>query len=234
MNIKPYLELCRVSNLPTVWTNVLAAVVLTGLDFSLPLFVLLALSMSLFYSGGMCLNDINDLAYDRQKKSSRPIASGKISIGHALVFTAVLFTGAVFLLTLVPYNNAVYPGLLLLLFIVIYDKFHKAHPLSVLVMAACRLMVFITSAIAVSGTAGVLVLIAGFIQFAYIVIMSLVARHESSIDKPFTFPVIPLMLACISLLDGLVLAVIASPLWLTVGISGMALTLLGQRYVRGD
>jgi len=42
------------------------------------------------------------------------------------------------------------------------------------------------------------------------------------------------MLAAIALLDGVVLAVLASPAWLIAGIAGTALTRAAQRYVRGD
>ena len=59
------LRLGRVSNLPTVWTNVIAATAIAGVDplsgrsGSVLLAVLLA--MTLFYVGGMFLND----AFDR-------------------------------------------------------------------------------------------------------------------------------------------------------------------------
>jgi len=42
------------------------------------------------------------------------------------------------------------------------------------------------------------------------------------------------MIACISLLDGIVMAVLVSPAWLVAGISGAVLTQFGQKYIRGD
>ena len=45
--------LCRASNLPTVWTNVLAAALLSGADAGPGTIGLLALSLSAFYCGGM-------------------------------------------------------------------------------------------------------------------------------------------------------------------------------------
>ena len=54
-SVKAYLDLCRVSNLPTVWTNVLAALLLAEGEFVWSHVTLLALSLSLLYSGGMCL-----------------------------------------------------------------------------------------------------------------------------------------------------------------------------------
>ena len=47
------LRLGRVSNLPTVWTNVLAGIVLSDAAVTAPSAVLLLLSLSLFYVAGM-------------------------------------------------------------------------------------------------------------------------------------------------------------------------------------
>lgn len=231
--IKPFLDLCRVSNLPTVWTNVLGAVVLAG-RFSWPDFLLLALSMSFFYAAGMCLNDLCDAEIDRQRKKNRPIPSGRISCCEAYVFTTALFAMAFVPFFLVSYPYATLGGLFLMAVIVVYDRFHKAHPLTVILMATCRVMIFVISAIAVTGAMAAPVKIAASCQFLYILIISVVARWENRREAPFSFPVIPNMIAGISLLDGIIMALFVSPLWLTAGIGGAVLTALGQRYVKGD
>jgi 4-hydroxybenzoate polyprenyltransferase len=232
--IKPILDLCRISNLPTVWTNVLAAVVLSGVKFSWFNFLILALSMSLFYSGGMCMNDICDADIDCAKKPFRPIPSGKISRQIAYIITAVLFIIALSLLFIVPYKIAFYQGFLLVAVIVAYDIIHKSQPLSVFLMATCRLMIFVVSALAVSRTIGLFVAIAGLLQFLYTLAISMAARRENRNNMPYNFPVIPTMIACISLLDGIVLAVLASTAWLVAGIGGVTLIRVGQKYIRGD
>jgi len=56
-----YLRLGRVSNLPTVWTNVAAGAVLSGMPLYPGTMAAMLLAMSLFYVGGMYLND----AFDR-------------------------------------------------------------------------------------------------------------------------------------------------------------------------
>ena len=234
LNIKPYLDLCRVSNLPTVWTNVLAAVVLSGVDFSWPNFLFLLLSLSLFYSGGMCLNDLCDAVPDRLHKAFRPIPSGRISVRNALLFTAFLFVLALLVLLFLPYRVSLLTGILLLILIVVYDGIHKGHPSSVILMGGCRFMVFIVSSLAVSGKVNVLVLAAGFLQLVYVLIITIVSRYEGSSGKDFSFPVIPVMLASISLIDGLMMALFASPFWFLAGLGGALLTHLGQKYVRGD
>jgi 4-hydroxybenzoate polyprenyltransferase len=232
--IKPFFDLCRISNLPTVWTNVLAAVVLSSAVFSWFNFLILAFSMSLFYSGGMCLNDICDVDIDHTKKPFRAIPSGKISIRNAYILTIAMFVIALSLLFTVPYKAAIFAGFFLVAVIVAYDIFHKSHPLSVLLMATCRLMIFIVSSLAVSGTVCLFVAIAGLLQFGYTLAVSLTARHENRKKIPYNFPVIPAMISCISLLDGIVLAILASTSWLVVGICGAVLTLAGQKYIRGD
>jgi 4-hydroxybenzoate polyprenyltransferase len=47
------IRLGRISNLPTVWTNVLAAIVLAGGGVGDPRFVLLLVALSLAYIAGM-------------------------------------------------------------------------------------------------------------------------------------------------------------------------------------
>jgi 4-hydroxybenzoate polyprenyltransferase len=232
--MKPYLDLCRVSNLPTVWTNVLAALVVSGAGFKWPDYLILSFSLSLFYMGGMCLNDLCDVQIDRNRKPFRPIPSNRVSIPRVRLFTGFLFGIALALLLLVHFSRAFYAGFLLLGVIIVYDFVHKTYSFSVFLMAGCRLLIFVVSAIGLTGAVGLYVWTAGLLQFVYVLVLSFVARYENTLPKGFPFPVIPWMLACISLLDGLIMAVFVSPSWFATGLIGMILTRLGQRYVRGD
>jgi 4-hydroxybenzoate polyprenyltransferase len=228
------LALCRVSNLPTVWMNALAAAVLSSAGVRPWTVVLLATSMSAFYCGGMCLNDVFDRESDAREQPLRPIPSGRVTLAGAWVTAAALFGVALGLLGLAPFPSALLPGLVLLGTIFAYDLRHKKSPASVLLMAACRLLVFVVCAWAVSGTVRPLVLGAGSICFAYTLGISAVARHENRRGEPFSFPVVPRLIAGMSLVDGLFLAVVAAPGWLAAGIAASTLTCFGQRYVRGD
>jgi 4-hydroxybenzoate polyprenyltransferase len=232
--VKAYFDLCRVSNLPTVWTNVLAAVVLSGTGVSWPLVALLSLSVSLLYCGGMCLNDICDTEIDQVKRPSRPIPSGRMSLRNAWLFTIFLFTIGMSILGTVSHPRAIIAGMVLVLLIITYDILHKAQYFSIFLMAACRLMVFIVSALAATGSVGYYVGLAGCLQFVYVLLISVVARHENSRSKPYPVPLVPLMLSGISVLDGVIMAVVVTPIWLLMGICGAALTLAGQKFVRGD
>jgi len=231
---KAYLALCRVSNLPTVWTNVLAAGLLASGQFVPATFLLLALALSCFYLAGMSFNDLCDLELDRLKRPSRPLPAGRVSLNGARILTLALFATGMALLAAAPHLSGAAAGILLVLAIITYDRHHKGHPLSVLVMAACRFLVFVVVALALTGQLAAWVLLAGGAQFFYVVIISLVARHENSRATPFPFPIIPALLAGISLLDGLVMAALIAFPWLLAGVAGALLTWAGQRYVRGD
>jgi 4-hydroxybenzoate polyprenyltransferase len=232
--MKAYLDLCRVSNLPTVWTNVLAAFVLAGDRFHAATFFLLAISLSCFYLAGMAFNDLCDREYDRVNRPSRPIPSGRISARDARIFTMLLFAAGFIILAFASYPRALFVAILLCAVIVAYDRHHKQNPLSVLLMASCRFLVFAVVALAVAGRFPAFVILAGSVQFSYIMILSLIARYENNRPRPFPFPVIPVMLAGISLIDGILLAVLAKPIWFVAGVAGFLLTVAGQRYVRGD
>jgi hypothetical protein len=118
--------------------------------------------------------------------------------------------------------------------IVWYNLDHKKNRYSVLLMAACRFLLFVICSLAVAGYLPSKVLLAAAIHFAYIVLLSAVARYENTRAVPFTVPVVPLMLAAISLIDGCILAVLVAPAWLVAGIAGSVLLNQGQKLVRGD
>ena len=54
------LKIGRVSNLPTVWTNVVAGAFLAGVATDTVTLLWLMLAVTLFYTGGMYLNDAFD------------------------------------------------------------------------------------------------------------------------------------------------------------------------------
>ena len=86
MNLAVALRLGRVSNLPTVWTNALAGIVLAGGHVADPRTLPLIAAFSLFYVAGMYLNDAYDAEIDARERPERPIPSGRVSA--ETVFTA--------------------------------------------------------------------------------------------------------------------------------------------------
>ena len=184
----------------------------------------------------MALNDLCDAAVDRVQRPDRPLPAGKIRPLQAQLGTALPFgLGFALLLALPRGAAAALAGAVLAGLIILYDLYHKGNPWSVLPMAGCRFMVYVVAALGVAGRVNKGVLIAGLIQFSYIVLVSITARCENRRENGFPFPLIPLMLAGICVIDGICLSVLLkSPLWLIAGGSGLLLTHLGQKQVRGD
>ena len=64
--LTPWLQLARISNLPTVWTNVTAAWLLAGGQIADTRLYWFILAGSLLYTGGMILNDAADAKFDHE------------------------------------------------------------------------------------------------------------------------------------------------------------------------
>ena len=76
--LRAILILGRVSNLPTVWSNVVVGWLIGGGLFGWPI-LWIVVGVSLLYWGGMTLNDAFDAKWDRENAPERPIPSGAIS-----------------------------------------------------------------------------------------------------------------------------------------------------------
>lgn len=186
MKWKVYLSLGRVSNLPTVWTNVLAGAVLAGEPLEPLILAALLVSLSLFYIGGMYLNDAFDREIDARERPERPIPSRRVSarevftIGYAMLGVALLL-----LMAAVSWRerHAIWApmasGLVLAGLITYYDASHKRSPLSPMVMGLCRVMVYLTTALAMAGRLPVAVLGGGLILLSYLIGLTYVAKQET-------------------------------------------------------
>lgn len=146
-----YLQLARISNLPTVFSNVLVgaalAPVAAPLDWTLVFAAILV--VSLFYIGGMALNDLLDRQIDIRERPHRPIPSGALTVGEAKAFTALCFVlGINILFFWIP--NALVPGILLIAAIKLYNFFHKRWSGSLIFMGLCRALVYFVAATAVA------------------------------------------------------------------------------------
>ena len=150
MKLSTALKLGRVSNLPTVWTNALAGAVLAGAAELGPQFAVMLLGFSLFYTGGMFLNDAFDAKFDAQQRPERPIPSGEISASTVFRLGFGQMAAAVLLLAWVGFGFAprtgTWPalaGLALASTITLYDWNHKKNRLSPVVMGLCRVLVVV-------------------------------------------------------------------------------------------
>jgi hypothetical protein len=181
------LRLGRVSNLPTVTSNVLAGIVLAGAQPSLSRAAVVCLAMSMMYVAGMYLNDAFDRDIDRLERPERPIPSGQVTalavfqVGFALLLGGVLAITLLALTTGVGWKAVATSGGLALL-IVLYDAKHKGNPASPLIMGMCRASVYLTAALAVSSSLPTAVLVGSGLLVAYLIGLTYIARAENLRD----------------------------------------------------
>lgn len=223
---RAYLLLARVSNLPTVWTNVLAAVVVAGGPRESLMAAMAA--VSLFYMGGMVLNDAFDAGVDAAMRADRPIPAGDVTRTEAFVLgVALIALGEILLLAVTHPRPALAWGLGLATAIVFYDFKHKGQAFGPVVMGLCRALVYCVAAAGAMGTVSSPVFIAAALMWAYIIALTWVAKHAG------LGYAVPWMLAGICLVDAAALAVSGEPSLAALAATGFMLTLALQRVVPG-
>ncbi len=184
MTLADALALGRVSNLPTVWTNMLAGVVLSGgapADARVPL---LLAAFTLFYVGGMYLNDWFDAAVDAVERPERPIPAGRVAAGTVAAAGFAMLAAGVGLMVAVSAlaDSGLWPaaaGAALAACIVLYDWHHKGNPLSPLVMGACRMLVYVAAGVSVLVPPPGALIAAAAVALSYLVGLTYVAKQEN-------------------------------------------------------
>ena len=226
---RSYMLLARVSNLPTVWTNVAAGVLVSGGRLEWRALLGLMAGVSLLYVAGMFLNDAFDHAIDAAVRPGRPIPAGDVPRIEAFVVGELLLGTGELLLALSGETLAAAAwGLLLGAAILYYDYRHKRDALGPLVMGLCRGLVYLVAASAAAGISAGVLLAAG-VMTAYVTALTLVAKRIGRRGRI----VVPLLIAGISIVDALIVVPVAPAAapWLA---AGFLLTLAAQRVVPGD
>ncbi|MBV4458417.1 UbiA family prenyltransferase [Pseudomonas sp. COR58] len=154
--LKTWMTLGRISNLPTVWTNTLAAALLASSAGALAppsslVWVLLLVTLSLLYLAGMLLNDLLDADWDRQHHNPRPITLGLVSREHVRRATVLLLVlaaaSALGLSRLTEQPHWLLGSVVLLVGCILgYNLLHKKYAHSVWLMGACRSALYLTAA----------------------------------------------------------------------------------------
>ncbi len=179
-----YLQLARLSNIPTVFSNVLVGFTIaewfgpypwSGL--LLPLFV-----ASTLYVGGMALNDLLDRHIDAKERPQRPIPSGRLSVREVSIFTALCFVVPVAVTAFLMPGATVY-AIALALAIILYDVLHKRWSASLIFMGLCRALVYALAASMYTGAEKAPmymqpVLLLGAILALYIIGLTVIAQKE--------------------------------------------------------
>jgi 4-hydroxybenzoate polyprenyltransferase len=203
--LRAWLVLTRGSNLPTVWSNLVAGWLLgyvytdrfpwaTGLLVSL--FGLL-LGVSLIYVGGMILNDAFDARWDAERRSTRPIPAGLVSARSAFIVGCLaLAFGAWAAIAASLGGHRAITGVLVALLIagvLVYDRWHKGVSWAPAVMGLCRALLPLIGFFAVGGLIDgphfrgwnlVALLAHPCVLWLLTFSITLVARHEAGPGTP--------------------------------------------------
>lgn len=168
MNLRALLELMRVSNLPTVWSNawmgwIAGSWIFDALSQShapsdhplehtehlIGIGILAAAAMSLVYCGGMVLNDYVDRGLDAAERPGRPIPSGRIGASPAKQLAIGLLVAGLVMIavagvlsnaadSLTPSLHTLGLGVGLVVAVVLYNLLHQRWSSAILLMALCR------------------------------------------------------------------------------------------------
>ncbi len=224
---RAYLLLARVSNLPTVWTNVLAGTIVSGAAFSRPAVTRVAFAVSLLYTAGMFLNDAFDRRFDAQFRPDRPIPAGDVTVGETFACGWALLLGGVAAMAGQPAAAVVW-SVLLAGAIVYYDYRHKRDPFGPVAMGICRGLVYCVAA-AAAATVTPAVVVAAVMLTMYVVALTWIAKRVGQRAGWL----IPVLVAGISIVDAVVIASSGAPRLAGFALLGFVLTLLLQRVVPG-
>jgi 4-hydroxybenzoate polyprenyltransferase len=173
-----WLTSARISNSPTVVSNVLVGVALAGVAQPSAQVALLVVAMVLFYTAGMILNDVCDFTWDAANRPNRPMPAGLVSRRAGTAAVVVLFATGSVLLWLAGGLNSVLSGLVLIGFIALYDFWHKSNPLSPWIMAACRVMVYVTAFVAFAWPLSSALGLAALLLVLYMAGLTAIAKSE--------------------------------------------------------
>ena len=187
-----YLRMARISNLPTIWTNVLVGISISHRSFSFSE-LFLFISLCFYYIGGMFLNDAFDAKIDAKERKNRPIPSGCISCKEAFSIGFSLLLISNFLLFFISFSSGIW-GIFLFASIVFYNFSHKNNPFSPCIMALCRFIVYIISAQAIHS---IFLYTTGFLLFCYIIGLTGIARQEARNTFTGKWFLLPLFLPCV-------------------------------------
>ena len=175
--LRAWLVLARASNLPTVWSNCIAGCWLGGWN-RWPVVLLVCAAGTLFYTGGMFLNDVCDVSFDRQYKRERPIVACQVGRAQAGIAAVILFFIGLVLASAINHKALLFSAILVLV-ITAYDLLHKRISWAPVLMGACRLLLYLLGAAA--GFLGLTprALLFGVALGLYVVGLSYHARGES-------------------------------------------------------
>lgn len=197
-------KLGRVSNLPTVWTNVLAGCVLAGGGVGVQTLVMLGVIASLLYVAGMFLNDAFDAEFDAHTRSERPIPAGEVSRAAVLRWGFAMLVAALALAGMLG-AAALLAAIATAAAIVVYDLHHKNVAYAPVIMGLCRVGLYCIAAFAVVDWPPRMLWVAAVALLGYVIGLTFVAKHENQATIVRLAPVLGVfgpLIVCLPSLPG--------------------------------
>ncbi|MDG1137468.1 MAG: UbiA family prenyltransferase [Phycisphaerales bacterium] len=178
-----WLGMMRISNAPTVASNILVGTALAmqmqGKHFTwdLSFNIFFAICIFAVYFAGMILNDAFDAKYDQQHRPSRPIPSGAVS-RYAAWTVGITILGAV---SVFGFGHGAANGLILLVTaVLLYTFFHRWFITAVAFMALCRGLVYLIVANPTQGSSLSLLLTFCIALAFYTAVLTFIGRFENT------------------------------------------------------
>ncbi len=194
---KAWLNMLRISNSPTVVSNIMVGVAIAiqshheqwshkftppPLQLIKPLF-LITLILLMLYFAGMILNDAFDAKRDKENRPDRPIPQGVITARQAWVTGFILLMSAVLMAIGIGVSTVLATSVLAIT-IILYTFLHNHTIAGIFLMALCRGLVYITAVTAFS-TPYTFVLLIFFISIMiYTSLLTYVGSFENNHHSP--------------------------------------------------
>jgi 4-hydroxybenzoate polyprenyltransferase len=190
--------------------------------------------MSLFYIGGMFLNDYCDRNVDARERPRRPIPAGEISEKAVAGIALALLAAGMALVAMFGIVAAA-GGLALALAILGYDFFHKGNPVAPIVMGLCRALVYCAAASAAVGGISATVAVAAGAVLAFTAGLTYAAQQENLDQIGHLWPLLLLAAPMIVSLPALGHGILAVLVYLGLVVCvGYAVYLLARLPVLGS
>jgi 4-hydroxybenzoate polyprenyltransferase len=163
-----YLRLGQVPVLPTVWTSVLTGIVLAGAALDARNAIPLMLALSVFYVGAMLLT--NGFPELDEKRRQEVFARGYGMLGIAVAGLAWIGGGKSWAPVVLGVGFAM---------IIVYKKIrHKSPSWNPMIMAICRVLIYLTAALSVSPHLPLSVMGGSLVLFCYTIGLGYAGNHS--------------------------------------------------------
>ena len=212
-----WLKMLRISNAPTIISNVMVGLALAiqshalefksvlsppRLDYLKPLFVI-SVALLLIYFSGMIFNDAIDARWDKKHRPDKPIPSGVIRNRDAWLTASVMLGCGVLLIGMFQGSGAMVLSIVLSVVVLAYTFLHRWIIPAVILMAMSRALVYFVAMTALRPPPPFVHLLGFCIAIGvYTALLTLIGRREHKGESKYAWlvwlmiipPIIPMVM----------------------------------------